>query len=140
MKKLLLVVAACAVGIAFSVLVADRAGSAPNPKADCAALAVPVNSDYNVVYDAEAGELLVQWLDAAGADRSAVVDPTAAACRANRGIARAIERALDAQGEVVAGECASFRGFLASGATTVKGVAVNRQGAVDYVARYCAGK
>lgn len=138
MKKLFLILAACALGVAFSALAAGRGQSAATAPGDCATLAVPVNSDSNLAYDAETGELAIDYTDAAGNDQTTEIDVSAPACRANRGVARAIAHALDAQADVVAGECASFKGYLADGApTTVKGVTVDPDGARQYVARYC---
>ena len=138
MKKLLLILAACALGVTFSAFAAGRAHSTPNGHGDCATLAVPVNADYNIAYDPDAAELKIDYVDAAGNDQTTEIDVSALACRRNPGVARAIAHALDAQADVVAGECASFKAYLADGApTTEKGVTVNPEGARRYVARSC---
>lgn len=136
-KKLLLVLAACAVGVTFSVVAADRAASTPSGPADCATLAMPVNSEYHTSYSPTRGELAIGFVDAAGRDQRVVVDVSAPSCRANRAVARAIAGALDAQADVMAGECASFKAFLASGETTAKGEPVNVDAARAYVRNHC---
>jgi hypothetical protein len=136
MKRLLLVLTACAVGVAFSVL-ATR-GETSTPKTDCATLAVPENADYALAYDPESGELKIDYVDSAGNDKSAVVDSRASACKANKGVKKAIDRALEAAAEVTAGECAAFKELLKDGKAAEK---AGRKGdpaaARAYVEKHC---
>jgi len=139
MKKLLLILTACAVGVAFSFLLTSRGQSSPLVKADCSALAVPENSDYNIAYDPESGDMTIDYVDGQGIDEVAIVDSRAASCKANKGVAKAIAHAQAAARDVAAGECASFKKALASGQPITKGGRTADPAAVrDYVARHCA--
>src|SRR2546423_9660621 len=55
MRKLLFVLAAGAVGVAISLGFASRSHSTPKP--GCGSLAVPVESDHNLVHDPQTGYL-----------------------------------------------------------------------------------
>ena len=59
MRKLLLVLVACAVGVAFSLGFASRGHTTGQGKADCGSLRVPVNSDHNLSYDPQTGVVTV---------------------------------------------------------------------------------
>ena len=136
MKKLLVILAACAVGVAFALAFAGRSES--TAKANCAGLSVPVDSDFNLAYSPETGDLLIEYYDSAGQGAEAIVDSHAAACTANPGVARAIEHARAAARDVTTGECASFKALLSGGAAATKdGRTGNPAAAKDYVARYC---
>ena len=136
MKNVLLIVVACAVGLAFTLAFASRGQS--SPLADCSSLSVPINSDFNLAYSPTAGDLLIEYYNSAGHGADAVVDSRAAACRSNPGVARAIEHARAAARDVTAGECASFKALL-NGAPAVKkgGRTVNIAAAQDYVTQNC---
>jgi hypothetical protein len=136
MKKLILIIVACAVGVAFTLAFAGRSDS--SAQANCAGLNVPVGSDYNLAYSPERGDLLIEYYDAAGHGVDAVVDSRAAACKANPGVARAIAHAHAAARDVTAGECASFKALLAGAPAEAKGGRTgNPAAARDYVAQYC---
>jgi len=136
MKKLIVILAACAVGVAFALAFAGRSES--TAKANCAGLSVPVGSDFNLAYSPESGDLLIEYYDSNGHGAQAIVDSRAAACNANPGVARAIEHAHAAARDVTAGECASFKAFLSGGAAATKdGRTGDPAAAKDYVAKYC---
>jgi hypothetical protein len=136
MKKLLLVATACAVGVAFTLAFASRGQSTAT--ANCATLSVPVNSDFNLAYSPERGELLIEYYDAAGHGADALVDERSADCQANPGVARAIEHAHAAARGVTEGECASFKALLNGAPAVSKGGRTgNMAAAQDYVDRYC---
>jgi hypothetical protein len=135
-KKLLLILAACVVGVSAGIVAAERGQSSGVRVADCATFDVPVNSDYNLTLDTDEGVLKIDYTDAAG-DRTAFVDYRQATCRSRAGIGRAIARALQAQRESNAGLCSSMKEFLASGATSVHGRAVDRAAGQSFVARNC---
>jgi hypothetical protein len=135
MKKVLLIVVACAVGLTFSLAFASRGESR---LADCSRLSVPLNSDFNLAYSPTTGVLLIDYYDAAGHGADAVVDSRDAACKSNAGVARAIEHAKAASRDVTAGECASFKALL-NGAPAVKkgGRTIKVAAAQDYVTQNC---
>ena len=136
MKKLIVILAACAVGVAFALAFAGRSES--TAKANCAGLSVPVGSDFNLAYSPESGDLLIEYYDSAGHGAQAIVDSRDAACNANPGIARAIQHAHAAARDVTAGDCASFKALLnGAPAVTKDGRTGNPAAAKDYVARYC---
>ena len=91
MRKLLLVLVACAVGVAFSLGFATRGHG--TGRADCASLVVPVNSDHNLSYDPQTGALHIEYYGRAGHTEDANVDANSAACQHNPGVARAIAHA-----------------------------------------------
>ena len=136
MKKLIVILAACAVGVAFALAFAGRSES--TAKANCAGLSVPVGSDFNLAYSPESSELLIEYYDSAGHGARAIVDAQDAACNANPGVARAIQHARAAARDVTAGECASFRALLSGApAVTKNGRTGNPEAAKDYVDRNC---
>ena len=136
MKKLIVILAACTVGVAFALAFAGRSESTAT--ANCAGLSVPVGSDFNLAYSPETGDLLIEYYDSAGHGAEAIVDSRSAACTANPGVARAIEHARAAARDVTAGECASFKAFLSGGAAVTKGGRTgNPEAAKDYVDQNC---
>ena len=136
MKKLILILAACTVGVAFALAFAGRSES--TAKANCAGLSVPLGSDFNLAYSPESGDLLIEYYDSAGHGAHVIVDSRSVACNANPGVARAIQHARGAARDVTAGECASFKAFLSGAPLAAKGGrAGNAEAAKDYVARYC---
>jgi hypothetical protein len=138
MKKLLLILTACAVGIAFSVFATSQGRSSQVVKVGCEGLVVPENADYNLAYDPVSGDLNIEYVDSAGNSRLALVDSRAAACKANKGVAQAIAHAVAAARDVAAGDCASFEQALAGGKPIVKGGRTANPAAVrDYVATNC---
>jgi hypothetical protein len=136
MKKLIVILAACAVGVAFALAFAGRSDSTAT--ANCAGLAVPVGSDFNLAYNPENGDLLIEYYDSNGHGAQAIVDSRAAACSANPGVARAIQHAHAAARDVTAGECASFKALLGGAPAVTKGGRTGDPAAArDYVAKYC---
>jgi hypothetical protein len=121
MRTLLVIVAACAVGVAFSLAFASRGQTNGEAKADCATLAVPVNSDHELAYDPQSGELHIGYYGASGKLEEATVDANNPACRGNPGVGRAIAHALDAARDVRAGDCAQFKAFLNGAPAEAKG-------------------
>jgi hypothetical protein len=138
MRVLLLVLAACAVGVAISLGLANRGQTANQGKADCAALAVPVNSDHAIAYDPKTGDLHIDYYGRSGHLEDAVVDANDPACRSNPGVGRAIARALAAEREIKAGDCAQFKAFLNGAPVPTKGgVKPNLAAAKKYVDQEC---
>jgi hypothetical protein len=136
MKKLIVILAACAVGVAFALAFAGRSESTAT--ANCAGLSVPVGSDFNLAYNPENGDLLIEYYDSNGHGAQAIVDSHAAACSANPGVARAIQHAHAAARDVTAGECASFKALLSGAPAVAKdGRTGDPAAAEDYVAKYC---
>ena len=136
MKKLIVILAACAVGVAFALAFAGRSES--TAKANCAGLSVPVGSDFNLAYSPETGDLLVEYYDSAGRGAQAIVDARSAACIANPGVARAIQHAQAAARDVTAGECASFKALLNGAPPLTKdGRTGDKAAAKDYVDQNC---
>jgi hypothetical protein len=138
MRNLLVVLAACAVGVAISLGLAGRGQTTNQGKADCATLAVPVNSDHVVAYDPETGDLHIDYYGRSGHIEDALVDANDAACRSNPGVGRAIARALAAAREIKAGDCAQFKAFLNGAPVAAKGgVRPNLAAAKKYVDQEC---
>jgi len=136
MKKLLFVLAAGAVGVAFSLGFATRGHS--TSAAGCASLAVAVNSDHNLVYDPATGYLHIDYYGQSGHLEGATIDANDPGCRANPGVARAIEHARAAAREVTAGDCAQFKALLNGAPVVAKGgVAPNLAAAKKYIAEEC---
>ena len=136
MKKLIVILAACAVGVAFALVFAGRSES--TAKANCVGLAMPPGSDFNLAYSPENGDLLIEYYDTAGHGARAIVDSRDAACNANPGVARAIDHARAAARDVTAGDCASFKALLDGAPAVAKdGRTGNMAAAQDYVARNC---
>src|SRR5256885_750067 len=134
MKKLIVILAALAAGVAFALAFAGRSESTAT--ANCAGLSVPAGSDFNLAYDPESGDLLIQYYDSAGHGAQAIVDSRAAACNANPGVARAIHHAQAAARDVTAAECASFKPLLSRPpALTKDGRTADPAAAKDYAAR-----
>jgi hypothetical protein len=136
MRKLLLILVACAVGVAFSLGFATRGHG--TGQADCASLNVPVNSDHNLSYDPQTGLLHLEYYGVAGHIEDATVDSNKSACQHNPGVARAIAHAKAAAAAVHAGDCAQFRAAL-NGATLPSkgGVKPNLAAAKKYVDQEC---
>ena len=138
MRKLLLVLVACAVGVAFSLGFAARGHGTREGKADCASLVVPVNSDHNLSYDPQTGALHIEYYGRSGHIEDANVDANDAACLHNPGIARAIAHARAAAQAVHDGDCAQFRAFLNGAPLPSKGgVKPNLEAARTYVEQEC---
>jgi hypothetical protein len=137
MKKLLLILTACVVGVVFSVFMTSRGQSSPVVKVGCEGLAIPENADYNLSYDPVSGDLKIDYVDSAGNSQVALVASRAAACKANRGVAAAIAHAVAAARDVAAGECASFKQALAGKPVTKGGRTANPAAVRDYVATHC---
>ena len=136
MRKLLLVLVACAVGVAFSLGFATRGHG--TGRADCASLVVPVNSDHNLSYDPQTGALHIEYYGRSGHIEDANVDANDAACLHNPGIARAIAHARAAAQAVHDGDCAQFRAFLNGAPLPSKGgVKPNLEAARTYVEQEC---
>ncbi|MEP6976975.1 MAG: hypothetical protein ABI948_02860 [Thermoleophilia bacterium] len=136
MKKLIVILAACAVGVAFALAFAGRSESTAT--ANCAGLSIPVGSDFNLAYSPESGDLLIDYTDSAGHGAEAIVDSRAAACNANPGVARAIQHAHAAARDVTDGDCASFKALLnGTPAVTKDGRTGDPAAAKDYVDKYC---
>jgi hypothetical protein len=138
MRNLLLVLAACAVGVAISLGIAGRGQTSNQGKADCATLAVPVNSDHAIAYDPQSGDLHIDYYGRSGHIEDALVDANDAACRRNPGVGRAIARALAAARELEAGDCAQFKALLNGAPVVAKGgVRPNLAAAKKYVDQEC---
>ena len=136
MKKLIVILAACAVGVSVALAFAGRSESTAT--ANCAGLSVPVGSDFNLAYSPESGDLLIEYYDSNGNGAQAIVDSRAAACIANPGVARAIQHAQAAARDVTAGDCASFKALLNGAPAVAKdGRTGNQSAARDYVAQNC---
>ena len=121
MRTLSVILAACAVGVAFSLAFASRGETGGDAKTDCATLAVPVNSDHTLAYDPQSGELQIGYYGASGHLEEATVDANNSVCRGNPGVARAIAHALAAARDVHAGDCAQFTALLNGAPVEAKG-------------------
>src|SRR5712691_8311300 len=95
MKKLLLILTACLVGVAVGLVLTGRGQSSALKTGDCAQLSIPVNSDYNDTYDEENGTLQIDYTDETG-DHTVVVDTRSPGCRGNHGVRAAIDHAEQA--------------------------------------------
>jgi hypothetical protein len=138
MRKLLLVLVACAVGVAFSLGFASRGHTERQGMADCARLVVPVNSDHNLSYDPQTGILRVEYYGTSGHLEEAVVDANDSACQRNPGIGRAIAHARAAARDVQAGDCAAFKAALNGAPLPAKGgVKPNLAAAKAFVEKEC---
>ncbi len=121
MRTLLLILAACAVGVGISLGFASRGQTKGDAKADCGTLSVPVNSDHVLAYDPATGELQVEYYGSSGHLEDATVDANDPACRSNPGVGRAIAHALAAARDIHAGDCAQFKAFLNGAPVEAKG-------------------
>ena len=138
MRKLLLVLVACAVGVAFSLGFASRGQTSREGKADCASLVVPVNSDHNLSYDPATGVLRIEYYGPAGHLEEATIDANDSACQRNPGVGRAIAHARAAARDVHAGDCAAFKAALNGAPLPAKGgVKPNLEAAKTYVEQEC---
>jgi hypothetical protein len=138
MRKLVLVLAACAVGVAFSLGFASRGQTRGEGNANCATLAVPANSDHELVYDPQTGYLHIHYYGRSGHLEGATVDANDPACRSNPGIGRAIEHARAAANDLLAGECAQFKALLSGAPVVAKGgIKPNLAAAKKYVDQEC---
>ena len=136
MKKLIVILAACAVGVAFALVFAGRSES--TAKANCEGLAVPVGSDYNLAYSPESGDLLIEYYDSNGHGAQATVDSRDAKCNSNPGVAKAIQHAKAAARDVTEGDCASFKALLNGAPPLTKdGRTGDKAAAKDYVDQNC---
>jgi hypothetical protein len=138
MRKLLLVLVACAVGVAFSLGFATRGHGTGKGPVGCSGLAVPVNSDHNLSYDPQSGYLHIEYYNSAGHTEDVTVYANDAACQRNPGVARAIAHAKAAARAVQRGDCAQFRAALNGASLPSKGgVKPNLAAAKKYVAQEC---
>ena len=138
MRKLLLVLVACAVGVGFSLGFATRGHGTGEGKADCASLVVPVNSDHNLSYDPQTGALHIEYYGRAGHTEDANVDANSAACQHNPGVARAIAHARAAAQAVHDGDCAMFKAALNGAPLPSKGgIKPNLEAARQAIAQEC---
>ena len=138
MRKLVLVLAACAVGVAFSLGFATLGRTTGGGKADCATLSVPANSDHVLAYDPQTGDLHIGYYGGSGQLEDATIDANDPACRGNPGVGRAIARALAAERELRAGDCAQFKALLNGAPVVAKGgLKPNLAAAKKYVDQEC---
>lgn len=109
-----------------------------NITSDCIGLVIPTNAVTDSYLDPANGTLSLTWFDEqVGGDRSETVNYTAAACTINPSVGVEIARALDFLSRRTADECTWMTDFLASGETTVRGQAVDREAGERFVARGC---
>lgn len=138
MRKRLLVLVACAVGVAFSLGFASRGQTTGEGKADCGSLTVPVNSDHNLSYDPQTGVLEIEYYGPAGHLEHATVDANDSSCLRNPGVGRAIAHARAAARAVHEGDCAAFKAALNGAPLRTKGrVKPNLVAAKKYVEQEC---
>lgn len=145
MKKLLLILAACVVGVTVGAIATEPAETSDLQDqthhvhaqlVDCSQVSIPVNSDVHDVFDEESGTLTIEYLNG-DTTNTIAVNVREPACRADPGIRAAINRAEQAAREHRVGACAFLRDFLKTDKTTVRGRAVNRAAGQSYVARNC---
>lgn len=136
LKKIVpLTLGAVVSALLWTTMAAD-AGGVPG-RADCRGLAIPANATYASSLNPYTGTLDLKWQSRDGTEHAAVIDYAAPSCRGNPTVRAEIERAEQVAREIRADECASMREFLASGATVVRGVQVNREAGARFVAQSC---
>lgn len=109
----------------------------PAPYGSCADFAIEGSRDalHETVYDPQA-KLLTVFQNGKGY----VLDIESSTCKA---LSVYIQQLIDAQvndhKQHMTGECASWKGFLASGQTSLRGQAVNKSDVQTYINESCAG-